>query len=870
MTVPSIKSCRYLVPFVASLALSGSLTAWGASPDQQLADQFTELMRIQGEGHLVSVQEQAWHLQFQPAGPGRKEFLYFEQRLHELLDARFGGPPGVRYSREQHIEILNEALRKYHPATLEGLNRGDFGPDGFTGKPGGDPLDIILCDPGHPDNRGDGTAPSVPDKPKACADFYANYVEKEVAAPSRLKTLGKQIREIGEATEKAEIAIWSVSLEEWGNGGGPPGFDLPTQIRALMLKYHPEAAEACNNLIKGMIAGNISSVQNEAKRGLLGLWRAEQDFRDRDLDRNGVHDFWTADVSGLFRIHAEPDAQVLLDKTVAGSDDAPLPPGGTLGPGVDVPKTVVFHFHMVRSDGAGAAFAVDTDGHGEAWHNLQHFAICAYPAGYGRAAGRQTYLIDERKILWSKDTNGLVVDRFPKDPEAEGWSVAKEPEEPGNDAQTFEAPNALEREAPEATPPPTDATEQRLAQEMKRILFEMESVAGSRDLIGQLHLTSEQAAELVPRVVNVFSILNQGEVKPSRQEENLIEFLAEIGPSLTKASHGVEADVRGAVVNLLFSMIQDTSSKYAPSAAVALYRITGDSKPLRYLEDIYLMELTTEANVERGAFLINQLGRLGARATDSLPYLNYRLLNDSDERCRLAAACALARITGLTDTGGASLLGEIEGSLPSKGTPKDSGTAVDIRESMIAYTEDLGPLAQLATPILVRISESETTDVTLRISAAHALIRGGIGAQAGIAAFRKILLLRDQIATKMALDSVNDLGTLAIALVPEITAIMGSEDAEPEIRVLAALTLVRVSGSAKPGVAFIAENLVHSENSILTLECIRALGSLGVLGSDAVPVLNKLGESDENTERFAAVNEALREIDSGIITAEMH
>jgi DNA-directed RNA polymerase subunit K/omega len=42
------------------------------------------------------------------------------------------------------------------------------------------------------------------------------------------------------------------------------------------------------------------------------------------------------------------------------------------------------------------------------------------------------------------------------------------------------------------------------------------------------------------------------------------------------------------------------------------------------------------------------------------------------------------------------------------------------------------------------------------------------------------------------------------------------------------------------------------------------------LGSDAVPVLNKLGESDEDTERFAAVNEALREIDSGIITAEMH
>jgi HEAT repeat protein len=253
-----------------------------------------------------------------------------------------------------------------------------------------------------------------------------------------------------------------------------------------------------------------------------------------------------------------------------------------------------------------------------------------------------------------------------------------------------------------------------------------------------------------------------------------------------------------------------------------------------------------------------------------LPYLNYRLLNDGDERCRLAAASALARITGLTGAGVASLLGEIEGSLPSKGTPKDSGTAVDIRESTIASTEDLGPLAQLATPILVRISESETTDAILRISAAHALIRGGIGPQAGIAAFRKILLLKDQIATKMALDSVNDLGTLAVALVPEITAVMDSEDAEPEVRVFAARTLVRVSGSAKPGVAFIIENLVHSENTILTLECIRALGSLGALGSDAVPVLNKLGESDEDTERFAAVNEALREIDSGIITAEMH
>ncbi len=863
---------RYATLLLSTLAMVQLLAGCSRSPQQKLADQFAQLVVAMKRGQRIDSERMAWEAQHQPSGPGRQEYVYFEQRFHELMDARFGGPSNIRYGREQHVEMVNELLRKYHPETLERLKRGDYGVDGITGEPGGDPKDIVLCYPTGPDNRGDGTAPVVSDKAKACADFYADYVEQEVAAPFKMKSVVKVEQELSEATEQAGKLLWNVNLEEWSNGGGPKGFDLPAEIRGLLAKYHPEAVDDFNDLIRYIMTGNTVSVQNEAKQDLLSIWRAERDFREQDLDKNGVHDFWTADVSGLSRLHADGEAAPISNRNVAGCDDAPLPAGGLLGSSPVVPHIVRFHFHMLKFDGNGDPFGVDTDGSGKAWHNLQHFAVCAYPAGYGRAAGRQTYLVDEKMNLWSKDTDGLPLDRFPKDPEADGWSAVKDPDaDSERKARAIAgAQKSSNAETPTVVAETADSKEVKRSKAFDKLLFSMECPVRLPELMQQQHLILEEPGELADLVIAKIDGLWNSNESPTRQGESLINYLAELGPRLAKTSskteQGQTVDNRSAAIELLSSIVQDQSHsynyKYASVAANALYRITGDAKPLHYLQDIYLREIANETNLhnERIHIIITQLGRLGAEATDSIPYLNYIFRNKSYESCQLDAACALARITGKPDPGLGFIVRQLESDLNTyDGLAYAAGGLID-------RLEDLGPLARPATPTLFKIIDYQgKNSEEAKIAAAGVIVCGGQEPSRGLETLRTLI---GSGFAEAALKEVAHLGPLAIALAPTLTETMNSDKTEPAARVWAAFALVRVTGEAEPGLGFIIKNMDRKDTPpFLVSSCVISLGRLGRIASDALVPLGQLSLSypDSGTGIGKEINIANSEIETGII-----
>ena len=127
-----------------------------------------------------------------------------------------------------------------------------------------------------------------------------------------------------------------------------------------------------------------------ASRVLRMLATAEEDFREFDRDGNGVLDYWTGDVAGLWRYGQ------LIPLGVAEADASPLR-GLVNNP---VPY-YGYYFVVLRRDlqavkdkKSAADYGMDTDNSGRKVHHLSRFAFCAYPASPG-LSGYATYMVDE-------------------------------------------------------------------------------------------------------------------------------------------------------------------------------------------------------------------------------------------------------------------------------------------------------------------------------------------------------------------------------------------------------------------------------------------------------------------------------------------
>ncbi len=151
-------------------------------------------------------------------------------------------------------------------------------------------------------------------------------------------------------------------------------------------------------------AGERASNERNAAHFIKTLASAEADFRANDRDGNGVQDFWTADVSGLYSIAR------LIDREVAEADARPRVPL--------VSKPIPYHgYYFVametdNSEDQDETLRQYTDKKSGKVHHPAKFAFCAYPAEFG-VTGRNTFIVNEgNTILW-RHTGGDPVIQWP-------------------------------------------------------------------------------------------------------------------------------------------------------------------------------------------------------------------------------------------------------------------------------------------------------------------------------------------------------------------------------------------------------------------------------------------------------------------------
>jgi hypothetical protein len=149
--------------------------------------------------------------------------------------------------------------------------------------------------------------------------------------------------------------------------------------------------------------------QNErtAATALKTLSSAEADYRANDRDGNGINDFWTGDVTELYRLG-------LIERGVAEADLRPIRPL--------VPKPVPFHgYYFVvmnrdESDSPIENLQQDTDKKSGKVHHLRSFGFSAYPVEFG-VTGRETFILNENNTVRWRHNQGDLMDYWPSDEE---------------------------------------------------------------------------------------------------------------------------------------------------------------------------------------------------------------------------------------------------------------------------------------------------------------------------------------------------------------------------------------------------------------------------------------------------------------------
>ncbi|OHB74274.1 MAG: hypothetical protein A2Z34_03595, partial [Planctomycetes bacterium RBG_16_59_8] len=157
-------------------------------------------------------------------------------------------------------------------------------------------------------------------------------------------------------------------------------------VKVYMLSVSPNENFYANGFLvhnKSKMAPNWKSAIGTLKH----LREMNPIFRNEDSDRNGVNDFWTADVSGLYRVLDAAGNQIAkIEIPVARADGAPLSSlEGYIGSMIATspqPKAG-YYFRSMLLDEKGAPYNqnITRDGKTIAL-NTKKFAYCAYPAMY--------------------------------------------------------------------------------------------------------------------------------------------------------------------------------------------------------------------------------------------------------------------------------------------------------------------------------------------------------------------------------------------------------------------------------------------------------------------------------------------------------
>ena len=146
--------------------------------------------------------------------------------------------------------------------------------------------------------------------------------------------------------------------------------------------------------VPGLLSSRRASNERSASAILKTLASAEADFRGNDRDGNGVQEFWTGDVSGLYHLLPAGGGTPLQLITRELAEADPTHPNAK--------PLVGYWFVAMDVDETGQPYR---QGPGQNRH-LTKFAFCAYPAS--RASGRTMFFINEGNTIFRKPFEGTV------------------------------------------------------------------------------------------------------------------------------------------------------------------------------------------------------------------------------------------------------------------------------------------------------------------------------------------------------------------------------------------------------------------------------------------------------------------------------
>jgi hypothetical protein len=151
----------------------------------------------------------------------------------------------------------------------------------------------------------------------------------------------------------------------------------------------------------------IARNERIAGTAIKSLTSAEADYRANDRDGNGVNDFWTGDVAGLYRLG-------LIERGVAEADLRPIHPL--------VPQPIPFHGYYFlamkrdESESPPEDLQIDTDKNSGKVHHLTKFGFCAFPEKFG-VTGKWSFIVNQNNTVFFERHNGDFLDYWPSDEE---------------------------------------------------------------------------------------------------------------------------------------------------------------------------------------------------------------------------------------------------------------------------------------------------------------------------------------------------------------------------------------------------------------------------------------------------------------------
>ena len=165
--------------------------------------------------------------------------------------------------------------------------------------------------------------------------------------------------------------------------------------------------------IPGLMKSQRSSNERNAASSLKNLSSAEIDFYTNDRDTNGIKDFWTRDVSGLYSLCSiqSPEPIRLVELTLAAADSNPSGAGAAAASGVHVaistymrvsPKAGFWYVAMT-TDPEGQPYQAATQGIpplDQPWYNLTRFGFLCYPDT--PTVAQYLYVLNENHVVYKR------------------------------------------------------------------------------------------------------------------------------------------------------------------------------------------------------------------------------------------------------------------------------------------------------------------------------------------------------------------------------------------------------------------------------------------------------------------------------------